>query len=459
MEPRNPDPGELFPPELDALWHSRAARWALSAGRRVRRFEQAHPVLLDSLLALVVLFGGFASLLMRTRHGLGAALTLGHRVPAAWIVASVFGQAVPLVLRRRAPTAVVAVVLACCTIQWWYGLTARSDIAVMIALYSMPRYGGLKRLPWVAVATVAGLGVAAFRAVPLKAQPWNSWFVLCSAATAAVALALVVEVRKAQLSALADRAARLEIEREQRVRLATFAERSRMSREMHDVVGHSLAVIIGLADGASHGDAVDPARSQEVLRLIASTGRQALKEVRGTLSALRQRPDQEPEAADLSPQPGLGDLSALLEAVRSAGPQISYRIAGDLEAVSPSVALAAYRIIQEALTNSLKHAGPNTTVQVAVGVTDTDLDVIVHDSGGPDHKPVLGSTNLEGQGLVGIYERAALTGGSAEAGPGGDGGWTVHAVLPLDLRASASLDLPQPSGPPKPPDLSEKDLP
>ncbi len=350
----------------------------------------------------------------------------------------------------------LAVVLVCCAVQWWYGLTLRSAVAIMIALYSMARYGALRRLPWVALATAAVLGVAAFRTEPFKSQPWNSWFVLCGTATAAIALALVVQVRKAQLSALADRAARLEIEREQRVRLATFAERSRMSREMHDVVGHSLAVIIGLADGASHGDAIDPVRSQQVLRLIADTGRQALKEVRGTLSALRQRPDQESEAADLSPQPGLGDLSALLEAVRSAGPQISYRIAGDLDAVSPSVALAAYRIIQEALTNSLKHAGPDTTVQVAVRVTDQDVDLIVRDSGGPDRTPIARAANPEGQGLVGISERAALTGGSAEAGPGADGGWTVHAVLPLDLPASTHSASSQP---PRPPDLPQEDLP
>ena len=454
MEPRSPAPGELFPPELDALWHSRVARWTLGAGRRARRLDEVHPVLLDSFLALVVLVGGFGSLLIRTGHDIDRVLT-GHHVPVWLIVVSILGQALPLIRRRRAPAAVLAVVLVCCTVQWWYGLTLRSGLAFLIALYSMARYGGLRRLPWAAAATVAALGVAAFRSETFKEQPWNGWFVLCGTATAAIALAVVVQVRQAQLAALADRAARLETEREQRVRLATFAERSRVSREMHDVVGHSLAIIIGLADGASHGEAVDPARSREVLRLIAGTGRQALSEVRSTLNALRQRPDQESEAADLSPQPGLGDLAALLEAVRSAGPRISFRVTGDLDAVPPGVGLAAYRIIQEALTNSLKHAGPDTTVQVAIQVRDREVDLIVRDSGGPDRAPATGAANPEGQGLVGIAERAALTGGHAEAGSGENGGWTVHAVLPLHPRSPERGASPQPSGPPEPPDPPE----
>lgn len=457
MQPCEREPGEQFPAELDALWHSPVGRRILGAGRRLRRLDRGHPGLFDSFLALIVLVGGFGSLLIRGDHDLDTVLNAAHGPPSVLIAASIFGQALPLIRRRRAPAAVLTIVLICCAIQWSYGLTLRSGIAIMIALYSMARYGGLKRLPWAAFATAAGLGVAAFGSEPFKLQPWNSWFVLCGTATAAVAIALVVQVRQAQLSALADRAARLEIEREQRVRLATFAERSRVSREMHDVVGHSLAVIIGLADGAAHGESVDSARSQEVLRLIADTGRQALSEVRGTLRALRQRGDQETESLDLSPQPGLGDLAALLEAVRSAGPRISYRVAGDPGAVAPGIGLAAYRIIQEALTNSLKHAGPTTTVQVAVSVTDRNLELIVRDDGGPDRAPFTGAATPQGQGLVGISERAALAGGHAAASPNENSGWTVRAVLPLDPRTSTTPDPPPRSDPTQSTHPSEKD--
>jgi signal transduction histidine kinase len=267
------------------------------------------------------------------------------------------------------------------------------------------------------------MSLAAFRVAPLKLQPLTSLFLLLSAATAAAALGLVLRVRQSQLSALADRA-------RQNTELATLAERARISREMHDIVGHNLAVIVGLADGGASLAATDPARSAEALRIIAGTGRQALSELRRTLGALREQPEGE---AELNPQPGIADLPVLLERIRAAGPRISYRTAGELDALAPGVQLAVYRIVQEALTNSLKHAGSRTAVRVAVRATEQQVEVSVQDDGRADGAAIASTaaTGGPGHGLVGIRERAALAGGVAEAGPSADG-WLVRAVLPRE---------------------------
>ncbi|MGW6600406.1 sensor histidine kinase [Streptomyces sp. NPDC055036] len=463
--------GEPFPPELDALWSNPLVRRAAGTARRLRRVSREHPVLLDSLLALAVVTIGLVDLFVRDGrdggnrdggpHGsFSDSLALAERhVPLALILVSLAGQALPLVWRRRAPSAVLAAVLLCCLLQWSLGVPLRSAVGVMVALYSLARYDSVRKLPWAALGTAAALCVAAFRVPPLNLQSWSSLFLLCAAATAAVALALVVRVRQAQLSALADRAARIEIEREQRVQLATFAERSRVSREMHDIVGHNLAVIIGLADGAAA--APDAARGAEVLRLIAGTGRQALSELRRTLGALRERPDGITDAVELTPQPGVADLAGLLERMRAAGPEVTYRGTGAPDSLAPGVQLAVYRIVQEALTNSLKHAGPATTVRVVLNVTDREAEIRVRDSGRPDGSPASAPGADAGQGLVGISERAALAGGGAEAGPTEDGGWAVRAVLPLRLPPLLLPEplpppLPSPAPPPVPPRAEEE---
>lgn len=418
--------GELFPPELDVLWSNRLVRRAVGLASAVRRVGRKHPVLLDSLLALFVLANSLVDLLVPADRP-----DLGDRPDTTWLLlVSMAGQALPLVWRRRAPSAVLAAVLLCCLLQWSEGGEFRSGVAsLMIALYSVARYDWIKRLPWAALATAVALTAAAFSFQPIDQQTLTILFFLYCSVTAAISVALVVRVREAQLSALADRAAQLEVDRAQREQLAVFAERSRVSREMHDIVGHNLAVIIGLADGAAA--APEAERSAQILRIIASTGRQALSELRRTLGALRERPDQQEDTAALSPQPGIADLAGLLERTQTAGPRISYRTAGRHDAMTPGVQLAVYRIVQEALTNSLKHAGPQTSVQVVLRVTDREVDVSVLDSGPPLGAPKPAPTGHPGQGLVGISERAGLAGGSAEAGPTDSGGWFVHAVLPL----------------------------
>lgn len=417
---------EQFPLELDALWSSALVRRAACVVRGVRGSIRKHPALSDVLLALFVMTIGLVDLVVaRAMHH--SFVPSGASIPAA--LATIAGQAIPLVWRRRAPSVVLAAVLVCCVLQWYEHVVVRSSIGLLIALYSVARYDSIKRLPWAALWAAAGLTFAAFRLEFFRQQGVSGLFVLYCVVTAAIASALLVRVRLAQLSAVADRRARLEAEREQRAQLATLTERSRVSREMHDIVGHNLAVITGLADGAAADP--DAERSAEILKLIAATSRQALSEIRRTLGVLREdgRPDG---AVDLAPQPGTADLAGLLERTRAAGPRISYLTAGDHDAMAPGVQLTVYRVIQEALTNSLKHAGPETSVRVSLRVTDVgEVEISVRDTGPAQKSQIPAAQSDTGQGLLGIAERAALAGGSAQAGPTQDGGWLVHVVLPL----------------------------
>jgi signal transduction histidine kinase len=251
-------------------------------------------------------------------------------------------------------------------------------------------------------------------------------FFLVSAVTAAVALGLVRRVRRAQLAGLRDRAARLEIERDQRSKLAAATERTRVAREMHDIIGHNLSVIITLADAGAYAGETSPRRATEALRLVGDSGRQALGELRRMLGVLREQ--GEPE---LSPQPCVADVEALCTGIRAAGPEIVYRSAGDLDALDRGMQLMAYRIVQEALTNALRHAGPTTRVTVSLTLDDERLRILVRDTGPPDGSRS-GPPVEEGQGLAGMRERAALYAGTVTAGPIPGGGWLVEAVLPID---------------------------
>jgi signal transduction histidine kinase len=422
---------DLLGSEHDPFRHN---AWLQRALGRLRRMDRVQPYLLDGMLACVV-------------AGLGAydLLAAGHEpyqyapvhAPVPLVVASVAGQAVPLVWRRRIPAAVFTIVLVSSVLQWSLGVTPHSSAGLLIALYAVARYSRADALPWAFAGAVAGQCVAAFHDYPFRQQPWTSMFLLGCAATAAAAPAVVARARSAQLAALADRAAHLEVEREQRGQLATLAERSRVSREMHDIIGHNLAVIIRLADGAAFAaETADASRSTEALHLIADTGRQALSELRRTLAVARADPDQ-PHSADLSPQPGIAELPALLERTQAAGLRSTFQVAGDPTTVPSGVQLATYRIIQEALTNSLKHVGPAATVEVALTVDGREIGIRVQDSGHGGGSTAPPTDSGGGRGIAGILERAALMGGAARAGATGQGGWSVHAVLPLQAPAAA----------------------
>ncbi|MFK0286785.1 sensor histidine kinase [Streptomyces sp. NPDC090499] len=412
------------------------------AGQRLRHADRARPWVLDTAVAaLVFLMFCLPDLLHHGgarygdgdgdgRHKFQFAFT---ELPLAAVLALQAGLVVPLLWRRRRPMAAFVAVAAVFVLQWSLNAALRADVALFVALYSLALHGRLRRLPWACAVMAAGMVLVAVRVSP-AVSVWDALFFLLSTATAALAVGLMVRTRRAQLAGLRERAARLETERDQRIRLATATERARVAREMHDIVGHNLSVIITLADAGAYATDTAPERGKEALQLIGDTGRTALGELRRVLGVLREASDGARQAPELSPQPGLADIETLCDGVRTAGLEIVYRTVGEVDALDRGVQLTVYRIVQEALTNTLKHAGAGTQVKLSVVVGEDRLVVRIRDDGPGGHP---GPWNEEGHGLVGMRERAALYGGSVSAGPAADGGWTVEAALDLTPRGGA----------------------
>ncbi|MFC8519721.1 sensor histidine kinase [Streptomyces sp. NPDC057257] len=404
------------------------------AGQRLRQADRAHPWVLDTAVAaLVFLMFCLPDLLHHggsgDRDGDGPdkfrfAFT---QLPPTAVLALQAGLVLPLLWRRRRPMAAFVAVAVVFVLQWSLGAALRADVALFIALYSLALHGQLRRLPWACAVMAAGMVLVAVR-VSGVVSVWDALFFLLSTAIAALAVGLMVRTRRAQLAGLRERAARLETERDQRIRLATATERARVAREMHDIVGHNLSVIITLADAGAYATDTAPERGKEALQLIGDTGRTALGELRRVLGVLREASDGTRQAPELSPQPGLADIETLCDGVRTAGLDIVYRTVGEVDALDRGMQLTVYRIVQEALTNTLKHAGAGTSVNLSVLVEDERLVVRIRDNGTAGHP---GPWNEEGHGLVGMRERAALYGGTVSAGPAADGGWAVEAALDL----------------------------
>jgi signal transduction histidine kinase len=240
--------------------------------------------------------------------------------------------------------------------------------------------------------------------------------------------------RSERVRVLTERADDLARERDSRARFAALAERSRIAREMHDVVAHSLSVMIALADGASASIERDPATARRALDRLSDTGRDALRDMRQVLSVLGDDSD-EPES--LRPAPGRDDLAELVDRFREAGLPVRYTVRG-ASVPDPQQDLAVYRIVQEALTNALRYARGARHVEVEIDAGADATVVTVADDGGradeagtarsgpPQKAEPIGA----GRGLIGMRERAAVFGGTVEAGPVPSGGWRVRAVLP-----------------------------
>jgi signal transduction histidine kinase len=243
---------------------------------------------------------------------------------------------------------------------------------------------------------------------------------LTGLATAAGVLGSNARHRRALMASLRERAERLELERDQQGHLAAAAERARIAREMHDIVAHNLSVMIALADGASYAVRDTPERAEAAMTTASRTGREALAEMRRLLGVLREG-DVERE---LAPQPGIAEIEHVIEQVRAAGIPVDYRSEGEPGALPQGLQLAAYRIVQEALTNTLKHAGPGTRASVTLTYADGELEIDVRDEGGAASQPA-----EDGGGLRGMRERAAVYNGVVDAGPAPGGGWLVTTRL------------------------------
>ncbi|MDX2939608.1 sensor histidine kinase [Streptomyces ipomoeae] len=351
------------------------------------------------------------------------------------------GFTVPLLARDRHPFLVFAVITAFSMAEAVSGvLTYAHFLAQLIMLYNLARFAPPVQLAVAVAITVPQTIVTIMTFAPDRQieridSPLavTTDLVLCILAIAGLGLA--GRVARSYITALEDQAVRLEVERDQRARLAEARERARISREMHDILGHTLAVVVGLADGAAGLAETKPKQTADTLRIIADSGRGALADLRRLLTGIRE---EGPHETPFRPQPSVGDLGALLERIRAAGPDVGLHTAGDLAGLPAGLQLALYRIVQEALTNTLKHAASHTTVRVSLIAEKDAVHVTVEDTGPPATERVR-SWEGGGQGLLGMRERAALYQGTVTAGPNSEGGWSVRAVLlPTPLTNTAS---------------------
>jgi signal transduction histidine kinase len=342
----------------------------------------------------------------------------------------------PLIWRRRAPTLVFWTVCALATVGIVTEL-ARVDrglfpeAVVVVALYAVARHRAGRHLWW-AVGTVETV-VAVL--VLLTGSRWVALAAATSVTAATVLLGVTIRTRQAYLAELEERAHRLERERDQQARLAVAAERTRIAREVHDIVAHNLAVMVALADGAALTATAAPQRAADTMHMVATTGRQALGEMRRLLGLLRDGPahDPEPTVPVRTPQPGFADLDQLADQVRAAGLPVAVTSDGVPGAWGPGAGLTVYRIVQEALTNTLKHAGPAASARVRLRYTADGVDLEVSDIGSRTGTGFRPDAPHSGHGLAGMAERAASHGGWVEAGPRADAtGWRVRTRLRFD---------------------------
>lgn len=343
----------------------------------------------------------------------------------------------PLAWRRTRPVLAGSIIAGTALLQWALAITPMpADVAVILVVYALAAFGPR----W---ASLSGLGLALIGSVLLVTRYYlylgldQSTFSVANLPYAAILVMLVwflvlfswtfgdlTRTRRLREQALEDRAQRLEIEQQQERALAANDERAHIAREMHDIVAHSLSVIITQADGGRYAAEKDPEIATSTLQTIADTGRNSLREMRRLLGVLRGD-----EEASTRPLPGLADLDELLLGFRSAGLNTEFLTEGQPRRNLPAGAeLTAYRVIQEGLTNVLKHAGPKAHSRVSLLWQSRGLQIIVLDDGrGAAADP---PTSGGGNGLRGMTERVKLYDGTLEAKPQAGGGFQVDAFIP-----------------------------
>lgn len=408
-----------------------APGWFESRYRRAAAAIARHATIADTALAALVGLCAVPQLLHWALHAPGQFGGI-----AFYSVLMV----VPLIWRRRFPLSVFAFAVVVALAQWSADIELAADVALLVYLYTVANRYPLRVGVLAAAVLEAGAMMAAVRWP--QARTWAETFLfLSSPVLAALLFGVNVRHRRSALSALTERAEQLERERDQQGRIAAAAERTRIAREMHDVVAHSLSVMVTLSEGAALKQAAEPERAASAMRQVSATGHQALDEMRRLLGVLRT--EDAPDSRQ--PQPGLDQLDGLIEQVRATGLAAKSTVTGAAAAMPPGAELTVFRIVQEALTNTLKHAVAPTRVSVAIAYRPDSVTVDVHDDGALGiGRPEGRSMRTAGHGLTGMRERAAVYGGEVSAGPASSGGWHVHARLPLSTgvltTATASND-------------------
>jgi signal transduction histidine kinase len=392
--------------ELPLLAPDEITHGLFSSGRRLAR---THPLATDTLVAAVLL--ALSSIWLA-----GSALAS----PRAAVFQTVL--IAMIVGRRRWPTAVFVAASAIALAQWLLGFPLLGDAALLVALYTVAAHASRTRALLAAGVLEAGAVMAAVKWEP-AGTPQRSLIFLTATVIAALFTGLTAASGSRYLAWMDERARRLEVERDQQAELAASAERTRIARELHDIVSHSLSVVITLADAAAIVGRADPDQGVEAMTEVSEVGRRALADMRAMLGVLRT--DESPSA--LAPQPGVAELGALVDRVRATGLSAALVVEGTPFSLGAAAELTVYRIVQEALTNTLRHAAARHA-RVTIAYSDPEVTVRVSDDGTVLASP-RGQGHSHGHGLDGMRERVALHHGTVRAGPGPGGGWLVVAAL------------------------------
>ncbi|MDF3292162.1 sensor histidine kinase [Streptomyces silvisoli] len=395
--------------------------------QRLYDFLRRHPTMVDSFWAFVLL--GFGALQIVSESG-----SRGERLMELPVAVAL---CLVVALRRRAPEKLLLLAIATGIAQLvWRVTPTLANFAMLVIVYTVASVGaqwarrlalvgslsaaGLYQLRWPTSAETSGHLVNIALAVVFMTIPFFLAWVIGDS----------LRTRRAYYAQLEERAERLQREREAQSKAAVAAERARIARELHDVVAHNVSVMVVQADGAAYVLDASPEQAKQALSTISQTGRLALAEMRRLLGLLRASDDS---GGEYVPQPGVDQLGDLIDQVRGAGLPVDFAVDGAPRPLSSGVELTAYRIVQEALTNTRKHGGPDARATVHLTYGDSDLKMLIEDDGrGAQHELYEeGGADGLGQGLIGMRERIAMVGGTLSAGPRPGGGFRISAELPL----------------------------
>jgi len=382
--------------------------------------------LFDVGLVVVLLTAGLLEAFLRPSTP-GEAFTRG---PDLWGTVATIAIVLPLVWRRRFPIPVMvasgAAYLAALLIG--YENTSAVDTTQLIVVYNVSVYAtrpAADRARWLMAAAIAAglfwahrMGELSFTQISLMFVTWIGFAIFGE----------TVYVRRRYQEALEERARRLEAQQDERARLAVQEERARISREFHDIWAHTLSTVVVQAGAAQEVFDESPELVRQALTRIEGAGRRALAEVRRMISS-----DAAAPTGGLVPLPGLADLPRLVDELGRAGVPVELAVTGEIDDLPDDIGLSTYRIVQQALTNTLSHAGAGVTARVVVRRVEGEVLIDVVDAGRGASEP--SDAAHRGRGLIGMRERATLFGGDLRAGPRPEGGFAVHARIPVGAGA------------------------
>lgn len=392
------------------------------------RWLRAHPQQADLILATVLTVVSVAL------HIAQVDTSEDYTQPAWWTVPLVVASVFPIAWRRTNPILSTAIVVTAQVIAEFADIDGSGFIGVLIALYSLGAHAVGRPRTRLLVATATSIGLLFVAGLLLDELDFGSFISSIVVLITAFVLGDNLRRRREAADALQERLQRAERERELVAERRVADERTRIARELHDVVAHSVSVMVIQAAAARRSLAASPDNAETALANVESTGRQAMDELRSILGVLRRTSDDAHDVAGgamLGPQPRMTDVAAL---VASAGDlPVSLTVSGDLDDLGASVDLTGYRIIQESLTNIRRHAGPVSVVEIQIDRLEEGVRIRVVDDG----RGAAADDDGPGYGLVGMHERVEAIGGHLAAGWRVGGGWSVTADLPSSARMAA----------------------